>query len=118
MAVLKIKKNKKPKILFGIVLNNLESNLYRAISNKKLANEILKESLNINSRRFIQIAEAVNGNEEVMDILVIYDTIVTEKEELKLLDEVEVKDFNFNIYNFNRRESVDIENMVKAFNII
>ena len=48
MAIVTLKKAKVPNILFGIVLNNLESNLYHAISNKKLANEVLKESLNIN----------------------------------------------------------------------
>ncbi|SQA13617.1 Uncharacterised protein [Streptobacillus moniliformis] len=117
MAIVKIKKPQRPNILFGIVLNNLESNLYNAIANKRLANEILKESLNINNRRLIQIVEVVSSNDEVLDLLVIYDLLVSENEEMKLLSSLKVEEFNFNIFNFNRKEKVDIENMVEGFNI-
>ncbi len=117
MAIVKIKKLRKPKILFGLVLNNLESNLYNAIANKKVANEILKESLNINSRRLIQIVEVVSSNDEVLDLLVIYDLLVSENEEMRLLSSLKVDEFNFNIFNFNRKEKVNIENMVEGFNV-
>jgi hypothetical protein len=116
MAVVTLKKAKVPNILFGIVLNNLESNLYHAISNKKLANEVLKESLNINPRRLINIVEVVNAEEQVLDLLVIYDMILTEKEEMKILSSLKVEKFNFNIFNFNRKEEINIESMIGPFN--
>lgn len=112
MSVVKLKKVKKPNILFGIILNNLESNLYHAISNKKLANEVLKESLNIHSRRLIQIVDAVNAKDEVMNILVVYDTILTENEEYRIMQSLDVKNFDFNIFNFSRRETVDVEKII------
>ena len=115
MAVITIKKYKEPKIVFGIVLNNLESNLYHAIANKKLANEVLKESLNINSRRLINIVEVVNGDDEVLDLLVVYDNILNEKEEMKIKESLKVENFNFHIFNFNRKEKVDVENLVYGF---
>ncbi|WP_067320252.1 hypothetical protein [Streptobacillus felis] len=117
MAIVKIKKMQKPNILFGVVLNNLESNLYNAVSNRKLANEVLKESLNINSRRLIQIVEVVSANDEVLDLLVVYDAIVNEKEEIKLLSSLKVEEFNFHIFNFSRKEKVDIENIIQGFNV-
>ena len=116
MAIVTLKKAKIPNILFGIVLNNLESNLYHAISNKKLANEILKESLNINPRRLINIVEVVNSEEQVLDLLVIYDMILTEREEMKIASNLKVEHFNFNIFNFNRKEEINIEGMISPFN--
>jgi len=116
MAIVTLKKAKVPNILFGIVLNNLESNLYHAISNKKLANEVLKESLNINPRRLINIVEVVNSDEQVLDLLVIYDMILTEREEMKVASNLKVEHFNFNIFNFNRKEEINIEAMISPFN--
>jgi hypothetical protein len=116
MAIVTLKKAKVPNILFGIVLNNLESNLYHAISNKKLANEVLKESLNINPRRLINIVEVVNSDEQVLDLLVIYDMILTEREEMKIISNLKVEHFNFNIFNFNRKEEINIEAMISPFN--
>lgn len=116
MAIVTLKKAKVPNILFGIVLNNLESNLYHAISNKKLANEVLKESLNINPRRLINIVEVVNSDEQVLDLLVIYDMILTGREEMKVASNLKVEHFNFNIFNFNRKEEINIEAMISPFN--
>ena len=116
MPIVTIKKAKDTNILFGIVLNNLESNLYHAISNKKLANEVLKESLNINPRRLINIVEVVNSDEQVLDLLVIYDMILTEREEMKVASNLKVEHFNFNIFNFNRKEEINIEAMISPFN--
>lgn len=115
MAIFKLKKKKEPKIIFGLILNNLEGNLYNAISNRKLANEILKESLNIHPRRLIKTIEVVSATEEVHDLLVVYDAILDEKEEMKIRDSLEVKKFNFHIFNFNRKEIVDVENMIAAY---
>ena len=116
MAIVTLKKAKVPNILFGIVLNNLESNLYHAISNKKLANEVLKDSLNIYPIRFINIVEVVNSDEQVLDLLVIYDMILTEREEMKIISNLKVENFNFNIFNFNRKEEINIEAMISPFN--
>lgn len=112
MAIVKIQKRVDPKILFGIILNPLESNLYKAIVDKKVANTILKESLGINPKRLITITEAVNSSGEELDILVIYDRILEKNNEIKFLGTLEVKDFNFHIYNFNRKEKVDVESMI------
>lgn len=112
MAIIKLKKYIKPKPILGIILNDLESNLYHAMPNKKLANEILKESLNINPRRLISIVEVTSGEDELLDLLVIFDTILSKEEEIEIFPTIEVKEFNFHIYNFNRKEKRDVENMI------
>lgn len=111
MAVLKLPKRKEPKILFGIILSKLEANLYKAIHNKKEANIILKESLNINPRRLITLVDVVNSEGKEFDLLVIYDTLINENEEIKFLGKLEVKQFNFHIFNF-RKDEIDIESII------
>lgn len=112
MAIIKLKKYIKPKPLLGIILNNLESNLYHAMGNKKLANEILKESLNIHPRRFITIVEVTSGEDELLDLLVVFDKLLSEEEEIEAIATTEITEFNFHIYNFNKKEKRDVENMI------
>ena len=42
--------------------------------------------------------------------------ILTEREEMKIISNLKVEHFNFNIFNFNRKEEINIEAMISPFN--
>lgn len=101
-------KSKKPKILCGIIFPSFVCELYEAIPNREHAEEIIKEDLGIDKRRLIKLIQPYTGDTPIT-MLVIYDTLIKENERYKYLEKLEIPNFNFNIYEYNRDFIRDLE---------
>lgn len=119
MAIVKLRNKITPKIKFGILLTNLENQLFQFVNPRKLAMEILKENFNIKSNRLIKIEQAITSSGKTISILIIYDYLLKKGDEYRInLDKLEVKDFNFHIYDLRGKEDIDIEELLKNFDSI
>ena len=74
---------------------------FSAISKGKEAQEGLKVIID----REIDIVDKITD---------IYKKL-NEKEEMKIKESLKVENFNFHIFNFNRKEKVDVENLIYGF---
>mgnify|MGYP000867789180 CR=1 FL=1 len=101
MAIVKFKKREELKILFAIKLPMIISELYKEVRNKKTANEIIRNSLNMAKNRVINTLELVDSFGNQFSVLVIYDNILEEKELLKYNMEIENIDFRILEFDFN-----------------
>lgn len=111
MAVISFKKRQEPKILFGLKLPKIARMLYKEIKSTKKAKEILKEALNIDKKRLVNLVNAQDRNNQDILLLVIYENLVSEKEELKM--DLEVETFDFDIYEFDfNNDNIDIEQII------
>ena len=111
MAIVKLKRREELKILFGIKLPAIVSELYKGIRNKKEANEMIKNGLKMNANRVINVLDLVDGFGNEFSVLVVYDNILTENELLKYNLEIENVDFRILEFDFNNK--VEIEEMIK-----
>ena len=91
MAVIKFKKREEPIIEFGIRLPRIVYNLMSEIKNKKKAEEIVRETFNVNKNRLINIVEARDATDDVAMILVVYKNIMASEKDLHKFD-LEVMD--------------------------
>ena len=112
MAVIKFKKREEPVIKFGIRLPRIVYNLMSEIKNKKKAEEIVRETFNVNKNRLINIVEARDATDDVAMILVVYKNIMASEKDLHKFD-LEVMDFNFNIFEFDFNMEIDVEKVIK-----
>ena len=110
MAIVKFKKREELKILFAIKLPMIISELYKEVRNKKTANEIIRNSLNMAKNRVINTLELVDSFGTQFSVLVIYDNILEEKELLKYNMEIENIDFRILEFDFNGK--MEIEEMI------
>ena len=110
MAIVKFKKREELKILFAIKLPMIISELYKEVRNKKTANEIIRNSLNMTKNRVINTLELVDSFGNQFSVLVIYDNILEEKELLKYNMEIENIDFRILEFDFNGK--MKIEDMI------
>ena len=110
MAIIKLKKREELKILFAIKLPVIISELYKEIRNKKTADEIIRNSLNMKKNRVINTLELVDGFGNQFSVLVIYDNILEDKELLKY--NMEIEDINFRILEFDFNGKMEIEEMI------
>lgn len=110
MAIIKLKKREELKILFAIKLPVIISELYKEIRNKKTADEIIRNSLNMKKNRVINTLELVDGFGNQFSVLVIYDNILEDKELLKY--NMEIEDINFRILEFDFNGKAEIEEMI------
>ena len=111
MAVIKFKKREEIKILFGIKLPSIVTEFYKESKNKKRAYEIIRNTLNIADGRLINIVDVRDAYDNPASVLVIYDNFVTEREILKMDLEIEV--FDFNIFEFDYNNKINIEDVIK-----
>ena len=112
MAVIKFKKREEPIIEFGIRLPRIVYNLMSEIKNKKKAEEIVRETFNVNKNRLINIVEARDATDDVAMILVVYKNIMASEKDLHEFD-LEEMDFNFNIFEFDFNMEIDVEKVIK-----
>ena len=112
MAVIKFKKREEPIIEFGIRLPRIVYNLMSEIKNKKKAEEIVRETFNVNKNRLINIVEARDATDDVAMILVVYKNIMASEKDLHKFD-LEVMDFNFIIFEFDFNMEIDVEKVIK-----
>ncbi len=110
MAIIKLKKREELKILFAIKLPVIISELYKEIRNKKVADEIIRTSLNMKKNRVINTLELVDSFGNQFSVLVIYDNILEDKELLKY--NMEIEDINFRILEFDFNGKMEIEEMI------
>ena len=110
MAIIKLKKREELKILFAIKLPVIISELYKEIRNKKTADEIIRNSLNMKKNRVINTLELIDGFGNQFSVLVIYDNILEDKELLKY--NMEIEDINFRILEFDFNGKAEIEEMI------
>ena len=111
MAIIKFKKREELKILFAIKLPMIISELYKEARNKREANEIIRNSLNMKKNRVINTLELVDGFGNQFSVLVIYDNIMEEKELLKYNLDVEKIDFRILEFDFNNK--IEVEDTIK-----
>ena len=111
MAIIKFKKREDPDILFGIKLPSMAVDLSKEIKNKKKVYEIIRNTLNIADGRLINIVDVRDAYDNPASVLVIYDNFVTEREILKMDLEIEV--FDFNIFEFDYNNKINIEDVIK-----
>lgn len=111
MAIIKFKKREEPEILFGIKLPSIAVDLSKEIKNKKKVYEIIRNTLNIADGRLINIVDVRDAYDNLASVLVIYDNFVTEREILKMDLEIEV--FDFNIFEFDYNNKINIEDVIK-----
>ena len=107
MAIIKFKKREELKILFAIKLPMIISELYKEARNKREANEIIRNSLNMKKNRVINTLELVDGFGNQFSVLVIYDNIMEEKELLKY--NLDVEEINFRILEFDFNNKIEVE---------
>ena len=112
MDVIKCEKREEPIIEFGIRLPRIVYNLMSEIKNKKKAEEIVRETFNVNKNRLINIVEARDATDDVAMILVVYKNIMASEKDLHKFD-LEVMDFNFNIFEFDFNMEIDVEKVIK-----
>jgi len=110
MAIVKLKRREELKILFAIKLPEVISELYKAIRSKRIADEIVRNSLKIKKNRVINTLELVDGFGNQFSVLVIYDNIMDEKELLKY--NMEIEDIDFRILEFDFNGKMEIEEMI------
>lgn len=110
MAVISFKKRQEPEILFGIKLPEVVRALCKEIKNTKKTKELLKKAFNLDKKRLVNLVYAHNRNDEEILLLVIYNNLVSEKEELKMDLEIEV--FDFEIFEFDLNDEIDIEKII------
>jgi len=111
MAIIKFKKREELKILFAIKLPMIISELYKEARNKREANEIIRNSLNMKKNRVINTLELVDGFGNQFSVLVIYDNIMEEKELLKY--NLDVEEINFRILEFDFNNKIEVEETIK-----
>ena len=111
MAIIKFKKREELKILFAVRLPMIISELYKEARNKREANEIIRNSLNMKKNRVINTLELVDGFGNQFSVLVIYDNIMEEKELLKY--NLEIEDIDFRILEFDFNGKMEIEEMIE-----
>ena len=85
MAVIKFKKREEPVIEFGIRLPRIVYNLMSEIKNKKKAEEIVRETFNVNKNRLINIVEARDATDDVAMILAVYKNIMESEKDSGVL---------------------------------
>ena len=110
MAIVKLKRREELKILFEIKLPEVISELYKAVRSKRIADEIVRNSLKIKKNRVINTLELVDGFGNQFSVLVIYDNILEEKELLKY--NMEIEEINFRILEFDFNGKMEIEEMI------
>ena len=111
MAIIKFKKREELKILFAVKLPMIISELYKQARNKREANEIIRNSLNMKKNRVINTLELVDGFGNQFSVLVIYDNIMEEKELLKY--NLDVEEINFRILEFDFNNKIEVEETIK-----
>ncbi len=111
MPIIQFKIKETPTILFGVKLPSIMTNILLEIRNKKKVEDIFRNTLNIKKDRLINIVEARDAVDNVAMILVIYKNIVTEKDLIKM--NLEIEEFNFNIFEFDFNGKIDIENIIE-----
>ncbi|WP_067140731.1 hypothetical protein [Oceanivirga salmonicida] len=111
MAIIKFKNisNSQAKILFGIVMPEVLYRLYEVTISEEAFEGALKTALGIHPKRMVKFVEAVQGESENILLLVIFDKIVSGKSFYKDKLELEVKDFNFNIYHYDFNKIINVE---------
>lgn len=114
MAVIKFKKREELKILFGIRLPNIVQNLCKEVKNKKIVYEVLREAFNINEKRLINLVEAVDSQRNTILILVVYNNFLSEAQKMKA--DLDVKTFDFDIFEFDLNKPVDLETVISVKN--
>lgn len=112
MAVVKFKKKEPLKILFGIRLPEIVSKLCNEFHNKKKVYEIIRNTYNINEKRLINLVDVVDSKKNDLTLLIIYDNFLSESQKLK--EDLEIKVFDFDIFEFDINKSVDIEMVIKV----
>ena len=110
MAIVKLKRREELKILFAIKLPEVISELYKAVRSKRIADEIVRNSLKIKKNRVINTLELVDGFGNQFFVFVIYDNILEEKELLKY--NLEIEEINFRILEFDFNGKMEIEEMI------
>ena len=110
MAIVKFRKREELKI-FAIKLPTIISELYKEVRSKKIANEAIRNSLNMKKNRVINTLELVDGFGNQFSVLVIYDNIMEEKELLKY--NLEIEDIDFRILEFDFNGKMEIEEMIE-----
>lgn len=111
MAIIQFKKREEAEILFGIKLPLIVMNFYKETKNKKRAYEILRETFNIDQNRLINVVDVRDGNNNPAIVLVVYNNFVTEKEKMKM--NLEIETFDFNIFEFDYNNKIDIESVIE-----
>ncbi len=111
MAIIKFKQREDLKILFGIKLPSIATAFYKEIKNKKHSYEIMRSVFNISEGRLINLVDVIDGLGNPASVLVIYDNFISERERLKADLEIEV--FDFNIFELDYNNKIDIEELIK-----
>lgn len=111
MAILKLKRRENLEILFGLKLPLIVSSFYTELKNKKKALDITRQIFKIKENRLINFVDVRDNKGQPAIVLVIYDNFVTEKERNKL--NLEIEEFNFNIFEFDYNKEIDIETIIQ-----
>lgn len=114
MAIIKFKKREELKILFGIRLPSVVQNLCNEVKNKKTVYRILREAFNINEKRLINLVEAVDSGQNTILILVVYNNFLSEAQKMRA--DLDIKIFDFDIFEFDLNKPVDLETVIAVKN--